>query len=685
MKPLQLDLDLTLGREGFSGNATFPSQPGSPFEVELHDLSVVAVSGGVTLANGSEEVTRLAVDPSQSSTIQYEGMYRKDLVGLYAPDRSMGDSSSYLVTQLESEHAPKVFPALVDEYSRRYEIQLEVSCRSDWIVLSNGVCLDRRAEGDETVVSTFGVSPLVIADTFALVAGPLIIGGTAKAGCGMGVELYGFESIEESAARLALDAACFAVDRMWELFGEVDVKELQLVAVPDFGFGAMENPGCMVFRESALIHKHVGDRNELNRVVRVICHEVAHLWFGHRVGIARSTDAWIKEGLASQFERLLAERFLGSKYDAEADAQGLDLAARFDGGLAGAESEPATGEDAYSPVTYNKTCAVLEVVRDADPSAYDSRLGSICNSFKYTAMDAATAKRELYPDRATELFGGWGGPLHAAPSGALLEHTAERPWFVTSAADRLWWEAVLNCDTTLVNLAGRVAEVGVPSASWMLRRIVATPQSLRMEWTDVLRDYLSSRTPAPSSQHDVSLAMLALHFGPDDLVQEVAHACRLQLEASDLRRLRVALGDDDGRELREGLLGGVDVDWRSSVLAWQRPSDGTLLSDVLESASMSPVQVLSVYRSFSQSGALRGSDLERLLEAEFFSGEIGASLQYQLAVLLVGLTDYDAVRIAVHSGVLDCLSQVPIMSAQAAGWLQTWLAVTDFWLAEQAK
>ena len=118
MKPLQLDLDLTLGREGFSGNATFPSQPGSPFEVELHDLSVVAVSGGVTLANGSEEVTRLAVDPSQSSTIQYEGMYRKDLVGLYAPDRSMGDSSSYLVTQLESEHAPKVFPALVDEYSR---------------------------------------------------------------------------------------------------------------------------------------------------------------------------------------------------------------------------------------------------------------------------------------------------------------------------------------------------------------------------------------------------------------------------------------------------------------------------------------------------------------------------------------------------------------------------------------
>lgn len=88
---------------------------------------------------------------------------------------------------------------------------------------------------------------------------------------------------------------------------------------------------------------------------------------------------------------------------------------------------------------------------------------------------------------------------------------------------------------------------------------------------------------------------------------------------------------------------------------------------------------------FPESGALRGSDLERLLEAEFFSGEIGASLQYQLAVLLVGLTDYDAVRIAVHSGVLDCLSQVPIMSAQAAGWLRAWLAVTDFWLAEQAK
>lgn len=48
-------------------------------------FSVVAVSGGVTLANGSEEVTRLAVDPSQSSTIQWGGVRVRILVGVSRP------------------------------------------------------------------------------------------------------------------------------------------------------------------------------------------------------------------------------------------------------------------------------------------------------------------------------------------------------------------------------------------------------------------------------------------------------------------------------------------------------------------------------------------------------------------------------------------------------------------------
>jgi len=86
---------------------------------------------------------------------------------------------------------------------------------------------------------------------------------------------------------------------------ELALSKIDLVAVPDFGFNAMENTGMITFKEAALI---VPERNEKSssaehkiEVTKVIAHELSHQWFGNSVTMKYWDDLWLKEGFATYF------------------------------------------------------------------------------------------------------------------------------------------------------------------------------------------------------------------------------------------------------------------------------------------------------------------------------------------------------------------------------------------------
>jgi puromycin-sensitive aminopeptidase len=224
----------------------------------------------------------------------FESTLRSDLRGLYGA--SAGDRQ-YAFSQLEAADARRFFPCF-DEPAFKARFSLSVATSSRNGVVSNGPIERTEQRGEETT-TYFRTTPLLSTYLVALAVGELEFSEPVFAN-GVPIRIVHTPG-NAHLTGFALEAARESLTRLADYFGvPYAYEKLDLVAVPDFEIGAMENAGAVFFRETLLL---VDERSvslaEKKRAAEVIAHELAHMWYGNLVTMRWWDDLWLNEAFAT--------------------------------------------------------------------------------------------------------------------------------------------------------------------------------------------------------------------------------------------------------------------------------------------------------------------------------------------------------------------------------------------------
>ena len=235
--------------------------------------------------------------PAGAATLvlEFKGKLASDLRGLYA---ARSGERKYAFTQLESTEARRFFPCF-DEPALKARFGLSVTTAHANTVISNNPVekIVPREGGRKTVV--FAQTPPLSTYLLALAVGELV--ASEPLHCGETEIRIWHVPGKENLTAFALEAARETLARLETYFDlPYPYEKLDLVAVPEFEAGAMENAGAVFFRETLLLVDPARTTTlELKRVAEVICHELAHMWYGDLVTMAWWDDLWLNEAFAT--------------------------------------------------------------------------------------------------------------------------------------------------------------------------------------------------------------------------------------------------------------------------------------------------------------------------------------------------------------------------------------------------
>ncbi len=274
-------------------NATITNSDGSLFHGSVstnEDLERATITVPGKIGKGRWQL-KLTFDGVLNDKLK--GFYRSTVKGLNgAPDEFLA------CTQFEATDARLAFPCF-DEPNMKAVFQTRLVVDQDLQAISNMRAVKETLlpDGKKEVqfAPTFKMSTYLV----AFVVGKLV--STAP------LNVDGFEMRvwcvpgKEKLTSFALECGAFGLRYFSSYFKRSYCGDkIDLVAVPDFAAGAMENPGCITFREDTLlIDADTAAQSALDRVADVVDHELAHLWFGDLVTMGWWNGLWLNEAFAT--------------------------------------------------------------------------------------------------------------------------------------------------------------------------------------------------------------------------------------------------------------------------------------------------------------------------------------------------------------------------------------------------
>ncbi len=340
-------------------------------DVSGGDLGGVALVGVDYDAEHERAVLRLGepVSPGPARlSLTFTGTLNDQLRGFYRSTFTDDDGNQRVIatTQFESTNARRAFPCW-DEPDLKATFEVTLVVPDDLMAVSSGAEIDSQLTGDGRRSVSFAPTMEMSTYLLAFIVGPLEATDPVDIN---GTPLRVIHPVGKGhLTEFALDAGAFCLDFFEDYFAiDYPGDKLDLVAIPDFAFGAMENMGCVTFREILLlIDPDSSTQQERQTAVDVIAHELAHMWFGNLVTMKWWNGIWLKEAFATFCEMLAVDayrpdwkRWL---------AFGLSRAAAFDVDALAATRpieypvvSPADAEGMYDLLTYEKGAAAVRML-----------------------------------------------------------------------------------------------------------------------------------------------------------------------------------------------------------------------------------------------------------------------------------------------------------------------------------
>ena len=341
-------------------------------ELEIHSVAIDGQPATFELDTTTERLTisrnnTLEVG-SHQVTIAFSGTINDKLRGFYRSSFTDGDGNEHVIgtTQMQSTDCRRAFPCW-DEPDFKAAFGITLNVRQTDTAVSNSPEIERVHLENGLVAITFSDTMVMSTYLVAFVVGPLETTDWRDVN-GIPLRLVHVPGKSHLTA-FGLEVAEFCLTWFQEYYGiAYPGDKVELLALPDFAAGAMENLGCITFRENLLlVDPQTATQPERQLVADVVAHELAHMWFGDLVTMRWWNGIWLNEAFATFMEIAACDAFkpewgrwltfgIERTVAFETDSLAATRSVEFD------VNSPTDAEGMFDVLTYQKGGALLRML-----------------------------------------------------------------------------------------------------------------------------------------------------------------------------------------------------------------------------------------------------------------------------------------------------------------------------------